>query len=56
MSETIRRMLLGGGSSDDIRTQAAKEGMASLWHDGMLKVKEGITTPHEVIRNVFSIG
>ena len=56
MSEAIRRMTLHGGSSDDIRAQALKEGMASLWHDGMLKVKEGITTPYEVIRNVFSIG
>jgi len=56
MSESIRRMILSGADSDDIRTQAYKEGMVSLWHDGMLKVKEGITTPYEVIRNVFSIG
>jgi len=56
MSESIRRMTLSSVDSDDIRTQAYKEGMASLWHDGMLKVKEGVTTPYEVIRNVFSIG
>jgi general secretion pathway protein E len=56
MSEPIRRMVLGGGDSDSIRAQASKEGMASLWHDGMLKVKEGVTTPYEVIRNVYSIG
>ncbi|HUV55631.1 MAG TPA: GspE/PulE family protein, partial [Dehalococcoidales bacterium] len=56
MSESIRRMILSGTDSDDIRAQAYKEGMASLWHDGMLKVKEGVTTPYEVIRNVFSIG
>ena len=56
MSETLRRMILSGAASDDIRNQAYKEGMTSLWHDGMLKVKEGITTPYEVIRNVFSIG
>jgi len=29
--------------------------MISLWHDGMMKVKLGITTPYEVMRNVFSI-
>jgi len=29
--------------------------MVSLWHDGMLKVKAGVTTPYEVLRNVFSI-
>lgn len=55
MSESIRRMILSGASSVEIRAQAAKEGTASLWHDGMLKVKMGITTPYEVIRNVFSI-
>ncbi len=56
MSESIRRMILSGAGSDGIRAQASKEGMASLWHDGMLKVKEGVTTPYEVLRNVFSIG
>ncbi|MFC1860394.1 GspE/PulE family protein [Chloroflexota bacterium] len=56
MSESIRRKVLGSADSDDIRAQANKEGMISLWHDGMLKVKDGITTPYEVLRNVFSIG
>jgi len=56
MSESIRRMILSGAGPDDISAQAYKEGMVSLWHDGMLKVKEGVTTPYEVIRNVFSIG
>lgn len=56
VSEGIRRLILTGASSDEIRAQTVKEGMTSLWHDGMLKVKMGITTPYEVIRNVFSIG
>jgi len=56
MSEATRSMVLAGASADVIRTQAKEEGMVLLWHDGMLKVKEGITTPYEVIRNVFSIG
>ena len=56
VSEAIRRMVVGSANSDDIRAQARKEGMVSLWHDGMLKVKAGITTPYEVIRNVFSVG
>ena len=56
MSEPIRRLVLSGASADDIRAQAHAEGMVSLWHDGMLKVKAGITTSYEVIRNVFSIG
>ena len=55
VSESIRRMLVKSDSSEEIRTQAYKEDMLSLWHDGMLKVKAGVTTPYEVLRNVFSI-
>jgi len=55
VSETIRRMIVRGAGSEEIREQARKEGMVSLWHDGMLKVKAGVTTPYEVLRNVFSI-
>jgi len=56
MTEPIRRMVLSGADADTIRAQASKEGTLSLWHDGMLKVKEGITTPYEVVRNVYSVG
>lgn len=56
MSESIRRLILSGKGSDEIRAQAEKEGTVLMWHDGMLKVKMGITTPYEVIRNVYSIG
>jgi len=56
ITEKIRRMLLTGASAGEIRAQAQKEGMVSMWRDGMLKVKAGITTPCEVLRNVFSIG
>ncbi len=55
MSEAIRRLVLSGAPSDDIRAQSVKEGMISLWHDGMIKVKLGMTTPYEVIRNVYTI-
>ena len=54
LSEDIRRMVLEGDTPDKIRAQAIKEGMISLWRDGMLKVQSGLTTPYEVIRNVFS--
>jgi len=55
VSESIKRMTLSNVSSGEIRARAYEEGMLSLWHDGMLKVKSGTTTPSEVIRNVFSI-
>jgi general secretion pathway protein E len=56
MTESIKRLILSGAGSGEIRDQAYKDGMLSLWHDGMRKVKAGVTTPGEIIRNVFSIG
>ena len=56
MSEEIRGLMLKGASAAEIRAQARKEGMTSMWHDGMLKVKSGVTTPCEVLRNVSYIG
>jgi general secretion pathway protein E len=56
MSEEIRRLVLRGASTDEIKAQAIKEGMVTMWRDGMLKVQAGLTTPREVLRNVFVIG
>ncbi len=56
MSEELRSMLLTGASTAQMRARAREEGMTSIWRDGMLKVKAGITTPDEVLRNVVSIG
>ena len=55
LSEELRGMLLKGASSQEMKAQAISEGMITMRRAGMLKVQEGITTPHEVIRNVFSI-
>lgn len=55
MSDGIRSKLLAGAGSEPIRAQAQQEGMSSMWHDGMLKVKAGITTPSEILRNVFCL-
>jgi general secretion pathway protein E len=41
-------------SSSEIRAQSTKEGMVTMMKDGMRKVKEGITTPSEVLRNAYS--
>jgi len=53
VSSEIKRMLMGGASGKEIKDQAVKEGMTTLQHAGMQKVKEGLTTPREVLRNVF---
>jgi len=56
MSEEIRRMLFSNTSAGDIKAEALREGMVTMKRDGMLKVKEGITSVSEVLRSVFSIG
>ncbi len=56
MSDAIRTMIVQRLSSTEIRNQALKEGMVTMMNDGMRKVKEGITTPSEVLRNAYSTG
>jgi general secretion pathway protein E len=56
MSDAIRTMIVNRTSSTEIRVQALKEGMVTMMNDGMRKVKEGITTPSEVLRNAYSAG
>jgi general secretion pathway protein E len=54
MSDTVRTMVTKRVSSSEIRAQAIKEGMVTMMKDGMRKVKEGLTTPSEVLRNAYS--
>ncbi len=56
MTEGIRKLLRNNPSSAAIRSQALAEGMITMKHDGMLKVREGITSVSEVLRSVFFIG
>ncbi len=55
LSEELRRLLLKGASSHEMKARAISEGMITMRRDGMVKVQQGITTPSEVIRNVYSI-
>jgi len=50
MSPTLRRMILQGASTAELQKQAVEEGMLTLRADGMLKVRKGITTLEEVIK------
>ena len=50
ISPTIRRLILDRASSDQIKKQAVREGMLSLRQDGLLKLKAGVTTVEEVLR------
>ena len=50
MSPEVRRMILRGGSTEELRNQAVKEGMLTLRVDGMQKIRKGVTTLEEVVK------
>jgi type IV pilus assembly protein PilB len=50
MTSALRRMVLKGASTEELRDEAVKEGMLTLRTDGMVKVKRGITTLEEVVK------
>ena len=55
LSDSIRKALMKGSSASELKEQAIKEGMIPMGRDGMQKVKDGLTAPGEVMRNVFTI-
>jgi len=55
VSDEIRMMLLKETTTAEFRNQAIKDGMVPLIKDGMLKVKNNVTTPAEVLRNAYSV-
>jgi len=54
LTEQAKQLFIEGATAGQIREQAIKDGMVPLMHDGMLKVKDGITAISEVLRNVFT--
>lgn len=53
VSPTIRDMILAGSSVADIRKQSIDEGMLTLRQSGLTKIRNGVTTIEEVIRESF---
>src|SRR5205085_12646774 len=50
IDDDIRELILSGGTAIDIKKRAAENGMISLRRSGLIKIKEGITTIEEVVR------
>ncbi len=50
VSQAIQEMISSKATSNEIETQAKKEGMLTMFQDGMIKVFKGITTLEEVLR------
>jgi general secretion pathway protein E len=55
ITDEIRRLLVSGAAVTEIKDRALKEGMVTLARDGMEKARAGITTPYEVLRNVYAL-
>ncbi len=56
LNADLRRLMLSGAPAAAIREQAIADGMVPMRRDGMLKAKQGIVTPAEILRGVYSIG
>jgi general secretion pathway protein E len=50
MSNAVRHIINTGGDATQIREQAKKEGMTTLREDALIKLRDGLTTPEEVVR------
>jgi len=53
IDDTIRELILSGGTAIDIKKRAAENGMISLRRSGLIKIKDGTTTIEEVVRETI---
>jgi type IV pilus assembly protein PilB len=53
IDDTIRDLILSGGTAIDIKKRAAETGMISLRRSGLIKNKDGTTTIEEVVRETI---
>lgn len=52
ISPAVREIMLRSSTSDAIETQAKKEGMLTMFEDGLYKAARGITSLEEVLRAI----
>ena len=50
IDDDLRELILAGGTAIDIKKKAAENGMINLRRSGLIKIKDGITTIEEVVR------
>ncbi len=50
MSDPIRRLIMNHATAGEIQSQACKEGMTTIYEDGLLKCLEGKTSYEEILR------
>ncbi len=54
ISDAVRELILVGASSIELRRKAVEEGMLTLRQSGLTKIKEGVTTIEEVLRETVN--
>jgi type IV pilus assembly protein PilB len=54
IDDDIRDLILSGGTAIDIKRKAIEHGMITLRRSGLYKIKEGITTVEEVVRETVA--
>ena len=50
MSDALRSLVMKHATSNELKAQAQREGMVSMYEDGMRKALAGLTTFEEVLR------
>lgn len=55
LTDDLRKMVMKGSSASDMKEHAMQDGLVPMPRDAMQKAKDGLTTPGEVLRNVFTI-
>jgi type IV pilus assembly protein PilB len=51
LTEELKEFILSGASSLEIKREAIRQGMRTLRQSALRKLKEGVTTIEEVVRN-----
>ena len=54
VDEEIRELILSGGSANELRQRSLEVGMTSLRASGLQKIREGMTTLEEVLRETVA--
>ncbi len=56
INEAIRELILRKASSNEIKSEAIRQGMKTLYQDGLKKIAGGFTTPSEIMMSTQSEG
>jgi len=54
INDEMRDLIMSGGSAIELKKRAIEDGMISLRRSGLIKIKEGVTTIEEVVRETVA--